>query len=127
MAARTPEEGPRLWAENFIAGDLDNLVALYEEDAALVAQPGEVVTGTDAIREALSGFLATQPTFNLEVRKVLDTGDIALCFSDWTLAGTGPDGEPIELAGHTSDVMRRQPDGSWRFVIDNPWGSAHGF
>jgi uncharacterized protein (TIGR02246 family) len=127
MAARTPEEGPRLWAENFIAGDLDTLVALYEEDAALVAQPGEVVTGTDAIREALSGFLATQPTFNLEVRKVLDTGDIALCFSDWTLAGTGPDGEPIELAGHTSDVMRRQPDGSWRFVIDNPWGSAHGF
>ena len=127
MAARTPEEGPRLWAENFIAGDLDTLVALYEEDAALVAQPGEVVTGTDAIREALSGFLATQPTFNLEVRKVLDTGDIALCFSDWTLAGTGPEGEPIELAGHTSDVMRRQTDGSWRFVIDNPWGSAHGF
>jgi uncharacterized protein (TIGR02246 family) len=101
MVARTPEEGPRLWAENFIAGDLDTLVALYEEDAALVAQPGEVVRGTDAIREALSGFLATQPTFNLEVRKVLHTGDIALCFSIWTLAGTGPEGEPIELAEGT--------------------------
>ena len=82
MPARTPEESPRLWAENFVAGDLDALIALYEADATLVARPGEVVTGTDAIREDLSALLATQPTFNLEVRKVLQTGDIALSFCD---------------------------------------------
>jgi uncharacterized protein (TIGR02246 family) len=128
MSARTPEEVPRLWAETFSAGDLDALLALYEEhDAMLVPQPGEAVTGIDAIREALSAFLALQPTFNLEVRKVLQTGDIALSFADWTLSGTRPDGEPIEMAAQTSDVLRRQPDGSWRIVIDNPYGSAHGF
>ncbi len=128
MPARTPEEVPRLWAETFSAGDLDALVALYEEeDAILVPQPGEAVTGIDGIREALSAFLATEPTFNLEVRKVLQAGDLALSFADWTLSGTGPDGEPIELAAQTSDVLRRQPDGSWRIVIDNPYGSAHGF
>jgi uncharacterized protein (TIGR02246 family) len=127
MSARTPEEVPRLFAENFVAGDLDALVALYEPDATLVAQPGQAVTGIEAIREALRGLLATQPTFNLEVRKVLQTGDIALSFADWTLAGTDPNGEPIEMAAQTSDVLRRQSDGSWRFVIDNPWGRAHGF
>ena len=128
MSASTPEEVPRLWAETFSAGDLDALVALYEEhDAMLVAQPGETVTGTDGIREALSAFLALRPTFNLEVRKVLQTGDIALSFAEWTLSGTGPDGEAIEMAAQTSDVLRRQPDGSWRIVIDNPYGSAHGF
>lgn len=127
MSARTPEEMPRLWAEAFVAGDLDALVALYEADATLVAQPGEVVTGIEAIREALSGLLAMRPTFTLEARKVLQTGDIALSFADWSLAGTGPEGEPIEVAAQTSDVLRRQPDGTWRFVIDNPWGSAHGF
>jgi len=127
MTARTPEEMVRLWEEHFVAGNLDALVALYEPDAALVAQPGEVVIGTEAIREDLGGLLAMRPTFNLEGRKVLQTGDIALSFADWTLVGTSPDGEPIELAGHTSDVLRRQPDGTWRFVIDNPWGSAHGF
>jgi uncharacterized protein (TIGR02246 family) len=127
MPARTPEESPRLWAENFVAGDLDALIALYEADATLVARPGEVVTGTDAIREDLSALLATQPTFNLEVRKVLQTGDIALSFCDWTLVGTGPEGETIEMAGQTSDVLRQQSDGSWRIVIENPWGSANGF
>jgi uncharacterized protein (TIGR02246 family) len=127
ISARTPEETPRLWAETFVAGDLDALADLYEPDAMLVPQPGEVVEGIEAIREALSAFLATRPTFNLEVRKVLQTGDIALSFADWTLRGTGPDGEPIEMAAQTSDVQRRQPDGTWRFVIDNPFGSAHGF
>jgi uncharacterized protein (TIGR02246 family) len=127
MPARTPEEVPRLWAETFVAGDLDSLVALYEPEATLVAQPGEALTGIETIREALSAFLATRPTFNLEVRKVLQAGDIALSFADWTLRGTGPDGEPIEMAAQTSDVLRRQPDGSWRILIDNPWGSAHGF
>ena len=128
MSARTPEEVPQLWAETFSAGDLDALVALYEEhDAMLVPQPGEAVTGIEGIREALSAFLAMRPTFNLEVRKVLQTGDIALSFAEWTLSGTGPDGEAIEMAAQTSDVLRRQPDGSWRIVIDNPYGSAHGF
>ena len=61
------------------------------------------------------------------MKKVLQTGDIALSFCDWTLVGTGPDGEPIEMAGQTSDVLRQQSDGSWRIVIENPWGSAHGF
>jgi uncharacterized protein (TIGR02246 family) len=118
---------PRLWAESFVAGDLDALVALYEPDAILVAQPGEVLTGIEAIREALSAFLATRPTFNLEVRTVLQTGDIALSFADWSLRGTGPEGEAIEMAAQTSDVLRRQADGTWRFAIDNPYGSAHGF
>jgi ketosteroid isomerase-like protein len=27
------------------------------------------------------------------------------------------------LTGHNADVLRRQEDGSWRFVIDNPWGT----
>ncbi len=127
MPARTPEEVVQLWAESFAAGDLEALVELYEADATLVAQPGEVVTGVGAIREALSGLLATEPTFNLEVRKVLHTGDIALSFADWTLSGTGPTGEAIAMAAQTSDVLRRQADGTWRFVIDNPFGSAHGF
>ena len=127
MPAHAPEEVAQLWAESLTAGDLEALVELYEPDATLVAQPGEVVTGVEAIREVLSALLAMEPTFNLEVRKVLQAGDLALSFADWTLSGTGPEGEAIEMAAQTSDVLRRQADGTWCFVIDNPFGSAHGF
>ena len=127
MPAHAPEEVAQLWAESLTAGNLEDLVELYEPDATLVAQPGEVVTGVEAIREVLSALLAMEPTFNLEVRKVLQTGELALSFADWTLSGTGPEGEAIEMAAQTSDVLRRQADGTWCFVIDNPFGSAHGF
>ena len=41
----------------------------------------------------------------------------------WSFDGTGPDGEPVRLAARNADVLRRQTDGTWRFVIDNPWGT----
>ena len=66
MPAHAPEEVARLWAESLTAGDLSALVELYEADATLVPQPGEVVTGIEAIREALSALLATEPTFYLK-------------------------------------------------------------
>ena len=122
MPAHTPEEVASLLGQAFNAGDLESLLALYEPEAAFVAQPGEVVTGTEAIREALGGFLALKPIFELEVKKVFRAGDIALSFVDWTLTGTGPEGETISMSGQGSDVLRQQHDGSWLFVIDNPYG-----
>jgi uncharacterized protein (TIGR02246 family) len=122
MSARTPEEAHRLWAEAFSAGDLEGLVALYEPDAIVMPQPGQIVSGHAAIREALGGFLALKPKFDLRFQKALEAGDLALLFSRWTLSGTGPDGAELSLSGQTSDVVRRQPDGSWLFVIDNPFG-----
>ena len=65
--------------------------------------------------------------FTIQVRRVFEADDLVLSFADWTLTGTGPDGEAVEMSGQTSDVLRRQPHGTWRFVIDNPLGSAHGF
>ena len=127
MPARAPEELHRLFAEALNAHDLEALMALFEPEATLIPQPGQVVTGTEAIREALSGFLALKPRFDLEFKKAFQAGDIALLFSNWTLSGTDPDGNAVELAGRTSDVARRQPYGSWLFVIDDPFGAEHGF
>lgn len=41
-----------------------------------------------------------------------------------TLEGTGPDGAAVRLAGTATDVARRGPDGLWRYVIDNPFGTS---
>jgi ketosteroid isomerase-like protein len=42
MAARRPEEVDQLFVQAFSAGDLETLVALYEPDAALVPQSGQL-------------------------------------------------------------------------------------
>ena len=124
MSATTPEALHRLWADGVNRGDLDALDALYEPEAAFVTQPGSVVTGRAAIREANAGLLALKPRATLELLTTVRTGDLALLVSRWSLEGTGPDGEPVAVAGQTSDVARRQADGTWRFAVDNPWGDA---
>jgi ketosteroid isomerase-like protein len=125
MPARTPEELDALFAPALTAGNLDGLLALYERNATLVAQPGYTVTGTAGIREALQGFIAMKPTLTiLETKTIAQTDEIALTSSTWRLAGTGSDGHPLTMSGQSAEVARRQADGTWRFVIDSPWGLA---
>lgn len=51
-------------------------------------------------------------------------GDLALLIVDWVIDGTGPDGARVHLEGTATDVARRGADGCWRYVIDNPFGTA---
>ena len=106
------------------SGNLDSLMPLYESEAAFATQPGGLAPGASGIRDALSGFIAMNGTLDLEVTRVLEAGDLALVIGNWSFDGTGPDGEPVHLAASNADVLRRQADGTWRFVIDNPWGTA---
>jgi uncharacterized protein (TIGR02246 family) len=106
------------------AGDLDSLMPLYERDAAFATQPGDLAPGAPGVREALNGFISMNGTLDLEVTRVLEVDDLALVIGVWSFDGTGPDGEPVRLEARNADVLRRQSDGTWRFVIDNPWGTA---
>ena len=83
-----------------------------------------MVHGTDAIRESLNNFFAMKPTLTLVKTETILAGDIGTNYGTWTLTGTGPDGEPVSKEGVAIDVIRRQSDGSWKMVIDNPWGPA---
>jgi uncharacterized protein (TIGR02246 family) len=124
MSPPTPEETVHALFSAFNNGDVDAAVALYEPNATLVAQPGQVATGTTALREAQNDFLAMKPTLTMGKHELITAGDLALSVVRWTLTGTDPDGAPVQMEGTTSDVLRQQADGSWLFVIDNPWGAG---
>ena len=124
MGARTPEDIDRLFADNLNAGKLDALVAIYEPQATLMPQPGKLVTGTAAIRESLAAFLAGKPKMTLTVRRVAESGDLAVTSAKWQMSMTGPDGKPAQMSGESVEVVRRQADGTWRAVIDLPFGAG---
>lgn len=104
-------------------GDIDTALGLYEPVATLVVQPGIFVTGALPLREALAGFLALKPIMTTEAHQVIETGDVALYCSSWNLVGTDPAGNPVQMGGRSSDILRRQPDGKWLIALDNPWGT----
>jgi uncharacterized protein (TIGR02246 family) len=122
VSTRTPEQVLEAVVEGINTGDFDLLLSLYESGAAFATQPGTLSHGLGGICEALERFVALNGKLDLKVNRVLEVGDLALVVGEWSFAGTGPEGEPIKLAARNADVLRRQRDGSWRFVIDNPWG-----
>ncbi len=124
MSTATPIQVLESIVTGINAGDLDSLMPLYERDAAFATEPGSLAPGAPGVRNALSGFIAMDGTLDLEVTRVLEADDLALVIGVWSFDGTGPDGAPVRLEAQNADVLRRQPDGTWRFVIDNPWGTA---
>jgi uncharacterized protein (TIGR02246 family) len=124
MAATTPADAVRLVGERITARDVEGAIALYEPGAAFTPQPGQVVHGVEAIRKALDGFIALNPKLGGTVERVVQTDDVALVLNHWTLEGMTPAGEPVEMGGLSADVVRRQPDGTWLVLIDDPWGGS---
>jgi ketosteroid isomerase-like protein len=122
MSTGTPEQVLKSIVDDINTGNLDALMTLYEADAGFAAQPGSLAHGFAGVRQGLAGFIAMNGTLDLKVR-VLQASDLALVVGMWSFTGTEPDGGAVKLTGHNADVLRRQADGSWRFVIDNPWGT----
>jgi len=124
MSTATPERVLEAIVTGINSGDLDGLMGLYEREAAFATEPGSLAAGHAGIRGALTGFTAMNGRLELNVTRVLEVDDLALVTGVWSFNGTGPDGEAVRLEAHNADVLRRQSDGTWRFVIDNPWGTA---
>jgi uncharacterized protein (TIGR02246 family) len=108
--ALAPEDLTRLFVERANTGDAAGIAALYEPEAVMAYPPGDVTVGRDAIRALWEQALNNAPTFEPEEPlPTLVTGDIALTS---TIARDG--------AGVRAQVVRRQPDGTWLRLLDQP-------
>jgi ketosteroid isomerase-like protein len=114
------------WRDAFNAGDLAALMSTYEDGAIIVPGPGaDPLHGHDAIADALSSFLALGGTLRYTPRHWLVQDDIAFSSIAFTLdGGTSADGNRVDLHGITTEVLRRQADGTWKYVIDHPFGGS---
>ena len=121
-----PYPTPEALIEDLVAardrGDISAALACYEPSAAVVLESGHVVSGPEAVRATLEAFAALRAQFSVDARRILDADGVALHLSRWTLRAHDAEQGPFGVRGASSDVARRQPDGSWLLAVDNPWG-----
>ncbi|MCJ7779293.1 MAG: DUF4440 domain-containing protein [Acidimicrobiia bacterium] len=119
MNIEGPEQISRRLERYLRTGDVDALRDLYEAEAVFADYDG-TAQGWPAIRAAHQSFLDAGLTLTLTDSLVLEADNIALVHWSWTVQQS--DGSSTE--GTSAEVLRRQADGSWKFVIDNSDGSA---
>ncbi|MBZ5536990.1 MAG: DUF4440 domain-containing protein [Acidobacteriia bacterium] len=123
MALIRAEELHQQFAEAFNSGRIEPVLALYEPGATLAGSPSEqAAEGLAAIRETYEQLLDLHGQMTIETRYCLQAGEVALLSGKWRLTGNGPDGKPIDVEGQSIEVVRRQPDGRWLYLIDHPFG-----
>lgn len=104
--------------------DIDAVMKAYEASAVVMFEPGYPVSGSAAVKAAFQGSLAVNPHFVFGKHEVTVAGDVALHLTPYTMTGKTPDGQNIRQSGLSVAVLRKQTDGGWLMVIDNPHGQA---
>lgn len=107
---------------SFHNGDIEGVMASYEKKATVMFEPGKPVSDPAILREMFKGFFELNPKFSYSGHEVFISDDIAVHHAPWTMTGKAPDGTEIKQSGLSVAVFRRQPDGKWLMVIDNPHG-----
>jgi uncharacterized protein (TIGR02246 family) len=107
----------------FDARDIDAIVACYEPQACFVLKSGHAARGTAELREIFRATFSYKPDLELNVRKIISAGDdLALVVVKWKSKTVSSSGEAKVWAGTATDIVRRQPDGTWKLALDNPYG-----
>ena len=123
MPAKTSQELHSLFIAAFNSGDLDALLGLYEPNAALATQSGLTQVGTEKLGDSFRTIVGMRGKMAIDTTYVVETDGIALLRGSWSMESLTPVGKAVTMKGQSIEVARRQPDGSWLFVIDHPFGA----
>jgi ketosteroid isomerase-like protein len=115
MPANSPEEICRLFQQYMREGDIDSVLSLYDPEVVFLNQAGEPKRGEKELREELAPFARVKAIFDFTIKQIIRSGDIALTHTDWTISA------PRHLFVYAIEVARRQPDGTWRWLIGDPF------
>ena len=115
MPATSPEAICRLFQQYMAAGDLDAVLSVYDPEAVFSNQSRDFTRGREGLRQELAPLAAMRARFDFTIKQVIEAGDIALMHTEWTVSGPRP------MQVYAIEVARRQPDGTWCWLIGDPY------
>lgn len=113
------EDAHETLAAAYNTGDLATVLSMYDVDGIIVAEPGNPVSGKEKFETAVKAILSIKGKMKIKTVYCLQTGDIAVGRSEWSIK----DGNEVKVSAKGVEVMKRQPDGSWKVLIDHAFGA----
>lgn len=121
---KAPEEIVPALLKHLNSLDTEIMLNFYDAEGMLVDAAGVPQVGRDAIRKELTKYFSLGLPMQITARHIFVAGDIASLVLDWSYQGTAADGRAVNIVATANDIARRGADGYWRYLIDNPFGTA---
>lgn len=112
---RVLKKSASLFKQYMAEGDIKAVLSIYDPGVAFMNQAGEVKKGLQGLRQELAPFAAAKAKFDYSIKQVIQSGDIALMHTEWSVSA------PEQTSMYAIEVARRQPDGTWRWLIGDPF------
>lgn len=106
-------------AAAFNTGNVDTVLSMYDFNGIIVPEPGKPVSGREKFEEAIRAILSIKGKMEIKTVYCLQTGNLAVGRSEWNIT----DGQEVKISAKGIEVMKEQPDGTWKIVIDHAFGA----
>jgi len=106
-------------AAAFNTGDVNTVLSMYDYNGIIVPEPGKPVTGKEQFEAAIKAILSIRGKMEIKTVYCLQTGNVAVGRSEWNIT----DGDEVKVQSKGIEVMKQQPDGTWKIVIDHAFGA----
>jgi uncharacterized protein (TIGR02246 family) len=109
------------WSKTIATKDVDKIVSYWADNALLMQEGQPPLQGKHAIREMVEesfkipGFSISWQPQSVEVS---DNGDMAYLIENAQVLFTDSTGKAITIHNKAVTIWRKQPDGSWKNVVD---------
>ncbi len=111
----------RAWSDAAVAGDLEALLSYWADDAVMMAPGQPAIRGKAAIRDFVMAS-GQSPGFQISWEPleahVAASGDLAYLIERNRISTLDASGSPMTAHNKVVTVWERQPDGSWKNVVD---------
>jgi ketosteroid isomerase-like protein len=121
-APRKAEDVHATLANAFNTGNVDVVMSMYDASGIIVPEPGKPVSGQAKFEEAIKGILSIKGKMEIKTVYCLQTGNIAVGRSEWNIT----DGSDVKISAKGIEVMKQQPDGTWKIIVDHAFGAEAG-
>lgn len=95
--------------------DSPNLAVHMDKD-------GNAISGLTNIEKVVANLFNMKPDIKIYKHKNSPVGkDLIYRLDKWTMTATDPKGNPIKMQGASAHIMRKNADGVWLWLVDNPF------
>lgn len=120
----TPEDAVKYFRDRIVNGDLQGTLSCFDKEAIYIERDGQEIKGLDNIKKSMEHLCVWKPEITGSNHKVIIVGNLAIWVDKWSLKAIMPDGNPVEMNGATSCMMKKNDEGIWLWLVDNPFAAA---